>query len=286
METWYRTQTFIVQWGCTLSAAFKVSNGVRQGSVLSPSLFNVFMDELSCKLQTRNFGCSMNGKSFNHLMYADDTVLVAPSPNSLQKLLEECNNYVIEHSLVFNIKKTKCMMICPGSFKNLIFPDLFVNGKLIQKVDEEKYLGYYITNNCSDDKSMCSAIRGLYTRGNMLNRNFRNCNFQVKCKLFDSFCSSFYGCALWRNYKQSTITRVNTSYNKVFRYLMKLERRVSMSQTFVSCRIPNFPVLRRRLFLSLYKRVCLSHNSLVAAIVNSVHFINSNTYKCWHLNLF
>ena len=44
---WYTYQDFIVRWNNTLSASFKVSNGVRQGGILSPKLFSVYIDDLS-----------------------------------------------------------------------------------------------------------------------------------------------------------------------------------------------------------------------------------------------
>ena len=53
-----------------LSTNFKVANGVRQGEILSPYLFNV--DKLSEQLKICNVGCSMNGHLINHIMYADD----------------------------------------------------------------------------------------------------------------------------------------------------------------------------------------------------------------------
>ena len=62
-----------------LSTKFKVTNGVRQGGILSPYLFNVYVDELSEQLKICNVGCSMNCHLINHIMYPDDLVLISPS---------------------------------------------------------------------------------------------------------------------------------------------------------------------------------------------------------------
>ena len=55
---WYRTQTMYVQWDSCDSSAFKVTNGVRQGGILSPKLFIVyfFMDDLRDQLNNSNIG--------------------------------------------------------------------------------------------------------------------------------------------------------------------------------------------------------------------------------------
>ena len=47
---WYCTQEFVVRWGKCCSTTFTTSNGVRQGGILSPLFFNVYMDKLSCTL--------------------------------------------------------------------------------------------------------------------------------------------------------------------------------------------------------------------------------------------
>ena len=82
--SWYKSQQFHVLWGDVLSEGFSVSNGVRQGGILSPFLFNVYTDELSTLLDKSGIGCHFQG-SINHLYYADDMVLLSPSSYGLQK---------------------------------------------------------------------------------------------------------------------------------------------------------------------------------------------------------
>ena len=69
---WYSKQTMCVRWGGVCSVMFNVSNGVRQGGILSPFLFNIYIDDLSFILNDCNVGCSFSGRVVNHLMYADD----------------------------------------------------------------------------------------------------------------------------------------------------------------------------------------------------------------------
>ena len=68
-----------VKWDYVWSASFEINFGVRQGSVLSPFLFAVYLDNLG-KLSRRLHGCYV-------ILYADDILLVSPSITRLERLL-------------------------------------------------------------------------------------------------------------------------------------------------------------------------------------------------------
>ena len=101
--TWYSAQVFIVKWCEIKSHPFHVTNGVRQGGVLSPYLYNIFMDDLSTTLNESKIGCVINNIYINHLCYADDTVLIAPSPTGLQHLINLCHSYALKNEVLYNI---------------------------------------------------------------------------------------------------------------------------------------------------------------------------------------
>ena len=90
---WYQTQTICVKWGKVNSAYFNVSNGVRQGGILSPKLFAIYVDDLSHELTLCKSGCYVDDQCMNHVMYADDICLMAPSAIGLQKMLDVCFDF-------------------------------------------------------------------------------------------------------------------------------------------------------------------------------------------------
>ena len=100
-----------VRWGYSISNVFNVTNGVRQGGILSPKLFNIYIDGLSNILNNSLTGGSLGGKRINHMLYADDLCIVSLSSAGLQKLLSICDEYCASHSITFNVKKSVCMLL-------------------------------------------------------------------------------------------------------------------------------------------------------------------------------
>ena len=74
---------------------------MRQGGVLSPLLFAVYTDELLIRLERLRTGCYSGCFFVGALCYADDIVLLAPSPSALRILLSECECFSRDSELNF-----------------------------------------------------------------------------------------------------------------------------------------------------------------------------------------
>ena len=69
---WYSTQQLTVRWNGAVSRPFGTLNGVRQGGVLSPLLFSLYLDDLLADLSSAGIGCHYMGMFVGALAYADD----------------------------------------------------------------------------------------------------------------------------------------------------------------------------------------------------------------------
>ena len=283
---WFRSQRFMVRWGNCVSQSFNVQNGVRQGGIGSPIFFNVYLDSLSTILNNSCTGCMINNCLVNHLFYADDSILLAPSPRALQRLLDICDNYAREFELTFNVKKTKIMCFKPKNLSKMCVPTFTLDGKDIDYVDKQKYLGVVLEEKLCDNNDMNRQMKSIYGRGNMLIKKFSICSTDVKAKLFKSYCNSLYCGSLWSNFNQLSFNKLQTSYNNVFRHLFKLDRKCSISAKCVEFDVDCFKVLLRKLTYSLRCRILSSENVLIQSIVKSCFFLCSSLTNRWNNILF
>ena len=274
----YKNQRNAVLWGSEKSDFFSCGNGVKQGGVLSPYLFNLYMDDLSTDLNSAPVGCEINGRVINHLFFADDIVLISPSSRGLKHLLRKSENYANIHQILFNPSKSKIIIIRSPEYKHAHFPDFTLNGQKIDECSEIKYLGHFISNDRSDDADIMRHCRYLYAMGNTLIRRLHFCSLIVKKRLFTTYITNFYTGHLWYKYKNSSIRKAKVAYNSIFRRLLGVPRYVegqghySASHLFVSNNIATFDALLRMRAYGFYARHKETTNGLIKDVITVVNF--------------
>ena len=87
---WYDKLYAVVIWNGATSRMFPVKCGVRQGGVLSPWLFNIYVDDLIARLEHSRNGCYVGGYFLGCIMYADDLLLLSVPVSGLQSMLDIC----------------------------------------------------------------------------------------------------------------------------------------------------------------------------------------------------
>ena len=139
----YNNDKACVKIGNKISDEFKINQGVRQGCVLSPLLFNIFVSDLPKLLITENNTVIHENLTNNCIMWADDLVMFCDSENGLQSLLHKLNLYCTENDLTVNLDKSKCMIF--NKTGRLIRNPFYLGGKKLENVRSYKYLGLMLT---------------------------------------------------------------------------------------------------------------------------------------------
>jgi hypothetical protein len=119
-KQWFCCSQTCIKWGNCFSYFFPLKAGVRQGGVLSPILFSIYMDSLIDKISSCKYGCYISCINCSIIMYADDIVLLAPTVTGLQMLLLACENELNSLDMILNTKKI-CLLTLNDGIRGLFF---------------------------------------------------------------------------------------------------------------------------------------------------------------------
>ena len=209
------------------SDPFSISNGVKQGCVLAPVLFNLFftcvlrqatgnMDEgvyvlfrydgsifdlrrLSAKTKTLN-------SLIQEALFADDCALMAHKPGDLQAMLNSFSDASKQFGLTVSLRKTQVLFQrAPNSVAPQ--PAISIDDVELKVVDSFKYLGSMISNDGSLDKEIASRIsKASKALGRLRNRllNHHNVTLDTKLKVNRAVVlpSLLHGCETWTVYRR------------------------------------------------------------------------------------
>lgn len=156
--------------------------GLKQGCPLSPTLFNLFINNLLRTLNDKRPGLRLSTITTDNrevytkiscLAFADDIVLLAESATDLQDLLEICSQGATEDHLKFNTEKTQWMSLSTDSEE----ATFTLQGKHIKKTATYRYLGIEITDKKDYLEKQAELVTKKLNRQNELGRWLLGGNF-------------------------------------------------------------------------------------------------------------
>ena len=128
-----------------LSKSITISQGVHQGSVLSPLLFNIFINYIGDAMSEQDAPLLLDHR-ITHLLYADDLLLISTIPKGLQYNIDKVNEFCNNWGLSVNVDKSK-VMIFSKSGRVPKDHNLFKVGEnVLEYVSQYKYLGVNISS--------------------------------------------------------------------------------------------------------------------------------------------
>ena len=270
---WYGKLTNVVRWNGHYSPPFNVNSGVRQGSLLSPILFNAYVDIFINRLRQAGLGCRLHNMYVGVILYADDMLLISASIIDLQLMLDHCGLIGDGLGMKFNSSKCKCIVVGPNSISHKA--TLTLKEKHILWVDEIKYLGLWLSSN------KCFKINLNETRRNFfvsVNCSLSKCKYtcdMVKLQLMESHCLPILMYALESlNIKQSEVKEINSWWNSVYRKIFGYNKWESV-RTLI-CHLGRLDILH---MLTL-RRICFIKSSLLNNHNNEILKEAVKVYLC------
>ena len=251
-----------VRIGVDTSEAFETSMGVKQGCVLAPLLFNVFL--LAVSLLAANEADNplpgvvlryrLDGGAFNQrrlaartkvsyttlrdLQYADDAAIVSSSPAELQTEMSRTSCQLERMGLIMNKTKTEVMHNCDAASSQQ--EAVCIDGTQLPTTSDFTYLGSIISSNCSIEREITNRIsRASSAFGQLKDRVYlnRNLKLSTKMKVYEAIVLSIllYSSETWTLYA-SQLKTLNKFHMQCLRKMLGISW---------SDRVPNNDVLSR-----------------------------------------
>ena len=271
LRNWYKEQDLYVKWNSSKSASFKTSNGVRQGSVLSPALFNVYVDDLITGSEQSGVGVRINGRFSGGIAYADDLSLLSTSREGMQRLLQICESFATDHCLKFNIQKSKSISFRKRRSIYCRETAFSINGESLPEVHDVIHLGHKLS---AVPKETTGAVEercrkfysSLYSIVGAVKGVGRNPTVWTTIMYSVLLPVLGYGCELWDLGMGSIKRLLHQAWRRGYRRGLGISNRTSLRETLGEP-IREAPDLLRVRQLSFLWRAVHSSNELVSGFI-------------------
>ena len=199
----YQEQYGWVRWGKAKSGTFSITNGTRQGAILSPTFWAVYCNLLIKELRHLGVGAHIAGMFMGVACYADDVVLIAPCRQAMQIMLNTVEDFAARHNISFSTdpdpkkSKSKCIFVV-GKRRGLSKPSpLMLCGNSLPWVQSAVHLGHEL-HECGDMDHDAVIKRAQFIGKSVEVRTMFSWASPAEVhRALKLYCSDFHGSMLW-----------------------------------------------------------------------------------------
>ena len=268
--------------------SFEYKWGVKQGCILSPTLFNLYINDLPTFFKDkRTFQIPLKAHEVSLLLYADDLVLLSDSAIGLQRQLNWLQEYRDLWNLTVSEEKSKIMVFRNGG-RSRNYEKWFYNGRRLETCTYFTYLGVSFSSVSSwSHNEKLRAAKGLRALGSIRTMMYKipNINSRVLWKIFDTKIKPIlhYGAEIWGYNEGSEIERVQI---KMCKLILKINSRIPA----IAARgeLGRAPLKTNRLYLKVnywLKLIGMSNERLTKDAYKLQLEWSDRNRKCWAFDM-
>ena len=217
IQSLYANVSYAVKVNSNLTSWFDISRGVKQGCKLSPTLFQIYINDLVEDINKLNCGIQINGKTSSVLLFADDIALISRSEADLQRMLSLVDNWCRKWRLSINASRTKIIHFrFKGKTRSQF--NFKCGNHTVEYTEEYKYLGLWLNEHLDYNMTVKHISRSSARALGALTAKFYQCggmSYSVFTKLYESLVVpvSTYASSIWgiKSYKDINAIQIRAA---------------------------------------------------------------------------
>ena len=253
MKEFFFNQYAYVEYNNSCSQMRHIGNGVRQGGVNSPLLFNFYLSNMIRDICSSKVGCKLGFSSFAIVAYADDLVALAPTQSSLQLLLNKINFHLSSLDLTVNPSKTKVVVFNKRRkwFMSSKL-DIYSGSAKLDVAQSVQYLGVVLNHNLNNSLDIQRLARGFLRQAFACFHKYGNYPVNIKVFLFRTYCLSLYGSELWFDLKgcSKDLSALGINFHEFVKRMIGVPIRSSNHTACRTGQIPTFDFIRNAIMFN------------------------------------